>query len=84
MSKLEDWASKQLAGMREGAAQIGSDIVSDVGATYQAFLMHDAGYRVPRAHGDFSTQIAQEAETAEIDEAVASQTPEPDATIEPE
>ncbi len=62
MSKLEDWASKQLAGMRQGVYQIGVDIASDLGNTYQAFLMSDAGWRVPPAHNHPTKEIALQEE----------------------
>jgi hypothetical protein len=84
MSKLDDWAVSQLAGIKQASVQIGRDIVSDVGSTYQAVLMNDAAWRVPRAHGDFTVEIAQTAEAAEIEEAVAAHSPTPEIDLEPE
>jgi hypothetical protein len=72
MSKLDDYAAVQWAGMKQGAGEVGRDIVADVGSTYQAFLMGDAGWRVPRAHGDVTQTVAQEAEMAEVEDAIAA------------
>jgi hypothetical protein len=82
MSKLDDWAAKQWAGMKLGATEVGRDIVADVGTTYQAFLMGDAGWRVPRAHGDFSLEIAEEATAAEIDREIAEPAPDPGPSVD--
>lgn len=84
MSKMDDWAASQLAGIKQATSQIGRDIVSDVGSTYQSFLMSDAGWRVPRAHDYSSLEIAQTAEAAEIEDGVASHTPTPETDLEPE
>ncbi len=84
MSKLDDWAASQIAGMKQATAQVGRDIASDVGSTYQAVLMNDAAWRVPRAHGGFTVEIAQTAEAAEIEEAVAAHSPTPEIDLEPE
>jgi len=50
MSAFSDWAKGQAAAMAQGAAEVGGQALSDVGSTYQAFLMSDAGWRVPAAH----------------------------------
>jgi len=90
MSKLDDWADKQWAGMKHGLTTIGTDIVADVGNTYQAFLMSDAGWRVPRADHDFTmddnatASIAQQAETAEVEAAVADVPHGPEHDTEPD
>jgi hypothetical protein len=76
VSKIDDWAAQQWAGIKQGAAEIGRDIVSDVGTTYQAFLMGDAGWRVPRAHGDFSLEIAEQAAATEIEQEIAEPAPD--------
>jgi hypothetical protein len=84
MSKLDEWADKQLAGMKQGATEIGQNIVSDVGATYQAFLMSDAVWRVPRAHGEVTMDIAEQAAAAELEKAIETPAPQLDADIEPD
>jgi hypothetical protein len=87
MSKLDDWAAKQWAGMKQGASEVGRDMVNDVGTTYQAFLMSDAGWRVPRAHGEFTLEVADQAAAADLDKALEAQTnqpaPEADVGLEP-
>lgn len=76
MSKLDDWAAAQWAGMKHGASEVAVDAIGDVGNTYQAFLMGDAGWRVPRAHGDFTMEIAQEATAAELEQESAEPAPD--------
>ena len=80
MSKVDDWGAQQWAGMKQGASDIGQDFVSDVGNTYQAILMSDAGWRVPRAHDDFTMEIAEQAAAAELEQDTAE--PEPSAAID--
>jgi len=82
MSKLDDWAARQWAGMKQGASAVGRDIAGDIGSTYQAFLMGDASWRVPRAHDDISMEIATEAAAAEIEQEFAE--PAPDLGVSPE
>ncbi len=76
MSKLDDWAAEQWAGMKHGAGEVAIDAIGDVGNTYQAFLMGDAGWRVPRAHDDLTFEIAQQAEAAEIEQEIAEPAPD--------
>jgi hypothetical protein len=58
MSAFSDWAKGQAAAMAQGAKEVGKDAIADVGNTYQAFLMSDAGWRVPHAHDDFTAPEA--------------------------
>ncbi len=44
--------------MAQVAKEEGRGAVSDVGNTYQALLMSDAGWRVPAAHDDFTASEA--------------------------
>jgi hypothetical protein len=84
MSKLDDWAAQQWAGMQQGAKDVAVDAIGDVGTTYQAILMGDAGWRVPRAHDDMGVgltqDIAEQAAAAELEQQISS--PEPDPTVD--
>jgi hypothetical protein len=76
MSKFDEWAAAQWAGMKQGAMGIGSDFVSEVGNTYQAILMSDAGWRVPRAHDGITQEIAEQAAAAELEQEFAEPAPD--------
>jgi hypothetical protein len=84
MSTFDDWAATQWAGITRGAGQIGRDAVADVGNTYQAILMSDAGWRVPRAHDEITQEIAEQAAAAELEQETQEPAPELDAGLEPE
>jgi hypothetical protein len=77
MSAFNDWAKVQWAGAVEGAKGIGTNIVSDVGSTYQAFLMGGAGWRVPPGHDGATHEIAEQVAMAETEQAIEAQQPEP-------
>jgi hypothetical protein len=77
MSAFTDYAKVQFAGLAQGAKGIGTDIASDVGSTYQAILMGNAGWRVPPAHDGMTHEIAEQTAMAETEQAIEAQQPEP-------
>jgi hypothetical protein len=84
MSAFSEWAKGQAAAMAQGAKEVGQDAVSDVGNTYQAFLMSDAGWRVPAAHDDFTAPeaIAEAAGREQIEHEAEPSAPDQSPTME--
>ncbi len=80
MSAFDDWTKAQMAAMSKGVRDVARDAVADVGNTYQAFLMGDAGWRVPRAgHYDLDEQQMAVAASLEQDKVIEPpENPAPD------
>jgi hypothetical protein len=80
MDWLDKYAQQMAAGMWKGVSEVTRDFAADVGNAYQAFLMADAGWRVPGAH---DMQIAQAAQ-AEMEQRIIPERSITVITIGPE
>ena len=83
MSAFSDWAKRQAAAMAQGVGEVGRDAIADVGNTYQAILMSDAGWRVPTAHDlEAPEAIAEAAGREQVEHEAEPLAPDQSPTME--